>query len=322
MAKLIDTLLLLALPASGKSEVRKYLASLTPKQCQEEFHIGPTVQLDDFPYVHFMRRIDEELAAIGHPTFFFKSSDKPFTDSVEWGTLIHLLNGDYSNLRENRVVKPISATEHLFMRFERARELAGGPPKLSTLEDSVRKKLVVKLEQEAQKLLDDKHAEYPDTLEGKTIVIEFARGGPQGALMPLPAHHGYQYSLSQLSDDILSRSSILYVWVTPEESRRKNVARADPNDPGSILHHGVPHEVMIKEYGCDDIEYLLGQSGRPNTILVSSHGKKYYLPVGRFDNCVDKTTFVREPQKKWDPKDVKALHNGLEQAFEDLSKQS
>jgi len=43
MDKLIDTLLLLALPASGKSEVRKYLASLTPEQCRNELHMGPTV---------------------------------------------------------------------------------------------------------------------------------------------------------------------------------------------------------------------------------------------------------------------------------------
>ncbi len=71
MSKLIDTLLLLALPASGKSEVRRYLAKLTPDQCREDFGLGPTVQLDDFPYVHIMRRIDEELGRRGQETLFF-----------------------------------------------------------------------------------------------------------------------------------------------------------------------------------------------------------------------------------------------------------
>ena len=66
MSKHIDILLLLALPASGKSEARRYLASLSPEQCHEQFGIGHTVQLDDFPYVHIMRRISDELTARGH----------------------------------------------------------------------------------------------------------------------------------------------------------------------------------------------------------------------------------------------------------------
>ena len=68
----------MALPASGKSEVRKYLAGLSPERCRDEFHIGPTVQLDDFPYVHLMRRIDDELAAAGGGRLFFQSPEKPF----------------------------------------------------------------------------------------------------------------------------------------------------------------------------------------------------------------------------------------------------
>ena len=65
MNNVIDTLLLLALPASGKSEVRKYLAWLSPEKCRDDFGVGPNVQLDDFPYVHFMRRVDETLEKLG-----------------------------------------------------------------------------------------------------------------------------------------------------------------------------------------------------------------------------------------------------------------
>ena len=61
MSNVLDVVLLLALPASGKSEVRRYMASLTPEQCRNEFHLGPTVQLDDYPYVHMMRRVSQEL---------------------------------------------------------------------------------------------------------------------------------------------------------------------------------------------------------------------------------------------------------------------
>jgi len=319
-AKQIENLLLLALPASGKSEVRRYLASLSPEQCRQDFHLGPTVQLDDFPYVHLMRRIDQELGKLGQPGVFFHSQERPFKDAIEWGTLIELVNEDHSDLCERRVARPPSAARHLFDRLERARARVGGVAKLSTLPQATLEALAGRLESEAAEALEKKHAGYPESLEGKTLVIEFARGGPDGATMPLRAPFGYGYSLSVLSDEILSHAAVLYIWVTPAESRRKNDARADPDDPGSILHHGVPLEVMMKDYGCDDIEHLLRSAERPNTIPVFTRNKAYHLPMARFDNRVDKTTFVRDDPAKWPPGAVKALHEGLREAFDSLVK--
>jgi hypothetical protein len=318
MGNLIDTFLLLALPASGKSEVRTYLASLTDEQCRAEFHMGPTVQLDDFPYVHLMRRIDDELTKLGVTPLFFRRPDQPFQDAVEWGTLIELLNEDYADLKARAAPTPTSYAQHLFDRLERARKRVGGQPKLDTLDAGARAALGRALEAESRELQQKKQAECPASLEGKTVVIEFARGGPDGATMPLQPPLGYQYSLSLLSDEILRRASVLYIWVTPEESRRKNDARADPNDPGSILHHGVPLDVMMKDYGCDDMEHLIRQSERPNTISITARGRTYHLPVARFDNRVDRTTFVREDRARWRAEDVEALHRGLAAAFTEL----
>ena len=146
------------------------------------------------------------------------------------------------------------------------------------------------------------------------MVIEFARGGPDGAALPLPAPLGYRYSFATLSEEILARASVLYVWVTPEESRRKNTERTDPNDPGSILHHGVPMAVMLGDYGCDDMEWLLQNSDRPDTVRIEAHGRTWHLPVARFDNRVDKTTFVRGDRAQWKEADVAALHDGLAEA--------
>lgn len=320
MTKLIDTLLLLALPASGKSEVRTYLASLTPEQCRDECGLGPTVQLDDYPYVHLMRRIDEELEALGKPNIFFGAQDKPFKDPTNWGTLIALVNEDYADLHSRAIADPPSAAEHLFGRLEAAQRAVDARCDLATMDPALRAQLAKKLEGECAQQLAEKHANYPDTLEGKTIVIEFARGGPDGASMPLPAPFGYGYSLLQLSAEILSRSSILYVWVTPEESRRKNNERARPDEQGSILHHGVPIEVMMKDYGCDDIAYLLEQASKPDTVEIEKGGKRYTMPLRRFDNRVDKTSFIREPQDKWSSADVAALHEGLGGALFSLAK--
>jgi len=311
MSRLIDVLLLTALPASGKSEVRRYLASLTPEQCRDEMHIGPTVQLDDYPYVHMMRRISQELCKRGQDGVFFDSDDLPSKEPRDWGTLIELLNADFDDLVKRHRPAPASAAEWLLDRLDTARRKVAARPALGQLEPAVRREIVQALEAECAELLRDKNAGIPDSLKGRTVVIEFARGGPDKATMPLPAPLGYRYSLATLSEEILARASVLYVWVTPEESRRKNIERTDPNDPGSILHHGVPMAVMLGDYGCDDMDWLLQASDRPDTVRVEAHGRVWYLPVGRFDNRADKTTFVRGDRAQWKESDIRALHDGL-----------
>src|SRR5207237_6215830 len=121
---------------------------------------------------------------------------------------------------------------------------------------------------------------------------------------------GYPFSI--FGDSILPRASILYVWVTPEESRRKNRERTDPNDPGSILHHGVPMAVMLGDYGCDDMDWLIAHSDRPDTVRIEARGRAYRLPVARFDNRKDKTTFVRNDRARWTSDQLAALHGGLQ----------
>ena len=319
MPSVLDVVLLLALPASGKSEVRRYLASLTPEQCRDDFHMGPTVQLDDYPYVHMMRRVSQELRKAGRDGVFFDSDDLPMKEPLDWGTLVELLNEDFDDLQRRHRPAPASSAEWLLGRFDAARRKVGARPAFAELPAAIRSGLVTSLEREAADLLRDKNAGMPDSLAGRTIVIEAARGGPDGARPPLAAPLGYAYSLRTFSDAILSRASILYVWVTPEESRRKNTERTDPNDPGSILHHGVPMAVMLGDYGCDDMDWLVQNSDRPDTVRIESHGNVYHLPVGRFDNRVDKTTFVRAEPSAWKKADVAALHGGLGEAFQRLS---
>ena len=48
-SKVLPILMFCALPASGKSETRRYLKTLT-KEDTEKFHLGETsTQVDDFP---------------------------------------------------------------------------------------------------------------------------------------------------------------------------------------------------------------------------------------------------------------------------------
>jgi hypothetical protein len=322
MARLIETLLLTALPASGKSEVRRYLASLDGDAVRRDFGMGPTVQLDDYPYVHMMRRISQELTARGEGPVFFPSDDRTFCDPHDWGTLIELVNEDFHDLHERPDLRPDSAARWLLERMDAARGRAGAAPFLSVLSQRTRNELDDVLETEARNLLEEKRAGIPESLEGRTVVIEFARGGPEGSSMPLPAPYGYAWSFAQLSDAILERACVLYVWVTPEESRRKNDERAKPGRDGdaSILHHGVPEAVMRGEYGTDDIGHLIDESDRPGTVRVETRQRIFHLPVGRFDNRNDLTTFIRDDPSSWSAEDVEALHSGLRRAFVQITR--
>ncbi|MDJ0924249.1 MAG: hypothetical protein QNJ77_06765 [Acidimicrobiia bacterium] len=309
----LDILLLLALPASGKSELRRYIASLDPVAARDDLNFGPTTQLDDYPYVHMMRRIAAEVAAAGEPPVFFSSPDEPFLDSGDWGTLTQLLNLDFADLRDPPEAPTVGgASSWLLDRIDQAREEAGLEPLLGRLGAMTQKRLHSSLEAEARELFDKKRDAIPADLEEMTVVIEFARGGPEGSRMPLEAPYGYRYSLAQLDDDILERASILYVWVEPEESRRKNVERATPGAEGdaSILHHGVPEAVMRREYGTDDLMWLLAEGGG-SVVYVEKNERHFALPTGVFDNREDLTSFLRAPEEEWSPFKLRQLHREL-----------
>ena len=266
-----------------------------------------------------MRRIDDELAAMGFDRVFYPG-EEPFKDGRDWGTLCNLLNEDYHDLMNRNVIKCDSAAQLLFARIDRAALAAGIMPRLGLLDEKVRAKLAGILEKEARKMLDEKHAGYPESFDNKTIIIECARGGPDGAEMPLSGTFGYQYSLPMFCPEILENAVILYIWVTPEESRRKNADRADPNDPGSNLHHGVPMAVMLGDYGCDDMEYLVNNTEVENTLTIAAHGKTYHIPIGIFDNRVDKTSFLRAEPDKWDKAKVDEVTKAIKHATDTMYK--
>lgn len=320
---ILDTILLLALPASGKSETRTYMGSLTAQQCEQDMHMGATLQLDDYPYVHMMHRFDNEMKARGLDYVFYKGPDRPFINPCCWGVLIELLNEDYHNLLNKITHETENAADWLMDRMDAAMEKCGMNPALGMIPHRLRKEICAACEKDARTELDILNKTCSQDRTGKTIVIEMARGGENGAAFPLCPPRGYQYSLEKLSNELLQNATILYVKVTPEESRRKNIERGLPNAEGSILNHSVPMEVMLEEYGCDDMEYLINQSDKANTVRIDkliNDGKRFemvhhYIPVAFFDNSADLTTFVRQPKEKWAAEDVKKIHEGLKTAL-------
>lgn len=316
--ELFDIVLLFALPASGKSEVRRFLDHLPKDTLNREFHFGETVQLDDFPYVYVRNCIDQALDEMGLPRLYTDKNTNLSLDDCYVGMLFQLLNEDYHDLINKTVYHPESAAKLMFTRFDNASEKVGMGVKLGLLPQDVYEALAVRLEDQCRKMLEEKNRSYPDTLEGKTIVIEAARGGMDGSSMPLEDPFGYQYSIRQLCPEILSKAVILYIWVTPEESRRKNRERFDPNDPGSSIAHMTPEEVMLHDYGCDDMEYLRKTSEVEDTVTIRAYGKTYHLPIGVFDNRVDKTTFLRADASQWDASQVEEVTAAVKNATDTM----
>ena len=76
---------------------------------------------------------------------------------------------------------------------------------------------------------------------------------------------------------------------------------------------------MLGDYGMDDMAYLCDTSDRPGTVQVATRGKTFHLPVARFDNRVDKTSFIRGDRASWPAESVRALHAGLEDALAHLA---
>lgn len=306
----IDTLLLLALPASGKSEIRRYLAEVDPSIAAAEFHLGPTVQLDDYPYVQLMQLINAEIQDKGGPPTFFETPNGLLNEPRDWGMLARLLAEDYSALGTSAGV-PGHPTAHLLARFDRARLAVGAAPVTTDIPETLLRQVATVLDDEIADFSRGLSLELGTYDTSSTVVVEFARGGPDGATFPLPRPHGYRYTLSHLGPAMLGRASVLYIWVTAAESRRRNVERSGPGpiEEASVLHHRVPEVVMRENYGTDDFLWLISSDG--GHIEIESEGHAYRLPAQVLDNRSDHTSFLRSDIETWPATSIETVHGLL-----------
>ena len=295
---------------AGKSEVRKYLRNLPREDRVRDFHVSDQAQLDDFPYVSFLGKLDEQLEALGQERAFYKAKNDRFKVLSDWGLLLRLVSDDY-HLLKNDLPTPSADPLVVFERVDGHRRDMGAPEVFSVLDDRVRAQLAAAVQPAMDHLMSEQWGRREGTVAGKTTVMECARGGPDGADMPLLPPHGYAFSLANYSPEVLVRAAVLYIQVTPEESRRKNKARYVPGLEDSDLHHSAPDVVMYNDYGCDDVEHLIATSDKPNTIKIHAHGRDWYLPIAVFDNRQDLTTFLHKDVADWQPEHVQAVRDAL-----------
>jgi hypothetical protein len=333
--KVLPILMFCALPASGKSESRRFFKSLTPEE-MSQFHLGDSsTQVDDYPYVYALEKIDVFCKETLDTTIFKDPNTRLFLNGYEWGVLTYLINEDYLDLKklDKKIPEEFEKdpVKWLFDRYDAASEKTGKVPRrFEELEKKSDKTKFAEFKKKCfdlcKTLLHDKYDNIPESLEGKTIIFEFSRGGEKGSSFPLPAPYGYQYTLSLFDDEILNNANILYIWVTPEQSFNKNKQRALEGLQGKSqtvstqlsLNHGVPDTVMNHEYGVDDFEYLISQSKDGKYVPIIKNGKEFKVKAGRLDNRTDLTSDFRKPQKDWTKEQIDNMTQAMKKAFDAL----
>ena len=135
--------------------------------------------------------------------------------------------------------------------------------------------LLQKLSRNYARCLRDK----PDYHNTHTAIFEFARGSEHG---------GWAQAYPQLSDDVLSKASTMHIYVTWEESLRKNRRRYNPDKPDSILEHALEDKKMEMLYKESDWEEF---SSKDPYYL---HARNHKVPYAVFNNMPEITD---QPEK-------------------------
>ena len=333
--KVLPILMFCALPASGKSESRRFFKSLT-KEEMAQFHLGDSrTQVDDYPYVDALEKIDAICNQTLGKTVFKDPNTRLFFSGYEWGVLTYLINEDYLDIKklDKKIPKAYEddPVKWLFKRYDDASEKTGKiPRRFEELEKNTDKEKFQEFKKKCfdvcNTLLHDKYDNIPESLDGKTIIFEFSRGGAKGSTFPLKEPYGYEYTLSLFDDEILNNANILYIWVTPEQSFQKNKQREKEGLQGKSqtvstqlsLNHGVPDSVMNNEYGLDDFEYLINLSKNGKYLPIKKSGKEFKVKAGRLDNRSDLTSDFRKPQKEWTKEQISKMTEAMKKAFDAL----
>ena len=133
MDKVIETLLLLARPAAGKSEIIKYLSMQDPKTRQKKFHLGNLCVIDDFPMLWTWFEEDAILTDLGYIRLH-TTNDGYFLENHLWDVLIRRINLEYSkHQRDISTDKPVTT----IIEFSRGKEHAGYKRAFQHLSDKV-----------------------------------------------------------------------------------------------------------------------------------------------------------------------------------------
>jgi hypothetical protein len=129
----IRTLILIARPAAGKSEIIHYLTQSDPEERREKFHVGEVKIIDDFPFLWRWFEEDEILQKMNKPRIY---TDKEgyFKFQYYWDLLIQMINLEYFKFsRETKNADDFTT----LIEFSRGKEHGGYSHALPLLNNEI-----------------------------------------------------------------------------------------------------------------------------------------------------------------------------------------
>ncbi|MDY6873313.1 MAG: hypothetical protein SVR81_05015 [Chloroflexota bacterium] len=131
-----STLLLIARPAAGKSEVINYLKNTPLPDRIRRFHIGAFSEIDDFPMLWAWFEEDALLARMGHPRLH-TDAEGYFKEDYLWRLLIERIGLEYQKRRRD------GAEETIIIEFSRGAEHGGYEEAFAHLTDQILTNLAI-----------------------------------------------------------------------------------------------------------------------------------------------------------------------------------
>jgi len=136
MMNTFKTLLLIARPAAGKSEIIHYLKKTPLDERIKRFHVGEFVEIDDFPMLWTWFEEDELLQKMGHPRLH-TTPDGYFQYRYLWDLLIERISLDYQKLLRD------FQGDTVILEFSRGAEHGGYQSAFTHLSDEILKNLAI-----------------------------------------------------------------------------------------------------------------------------------------------------------------------------------
>jgi hypothetical protein len=121
-SNIFDILILIARPASGKSEIIHFLKHLPREERARRFHIGALEEIDDFPMLWTWFEEDDILERLGHPRLH-STPDYYFKNPVLWHVLIERISLEYAKRWRDR--PDLHETHTVLVEFSRGAPSGG-----------------------------------------------------------------------------------------------------------------------------------------------------------------------------------------------------